>query len=184
MGRGKPSGAKAGKGVILLRPFLSISKERLVATCRANNIPFLKDPSNVKMKFARPRLRKAKAILEEEGLSAKRLAITANRLERARKALEKLTEDAFKKNLSTKNTKRIVFHWKTLMAEPEEIKLRVLLKAIRHLRPDAAYAPRMEKIEDLAADLFTPQSFRKRTLGGLVFERDDRKKMLIVSVEK
>jgi tRNA(Ile)-lysidine synthase len=166
-----------------LRPLLEIPKEQLVATCKKHKIAYIKDPSNETERFARPRLRKSWKILEEEGLSSKRLAVTAARLERARAGLDEIAGKAFIKNAITKETARIAFK-KKLLTEPEEIAFRVLLQAIRYLRTEESYLPRMERIEQLFGDLRSSQPFRKRTLGGLVFERNDKKGVLIISLEK
>ena len=169
--------------LLLLRPLLSVPKEVLVATCKFYKLPFARDPSNAKKQYARPRLRNARSILEEEGLSSKRLATTAARVERARKSLNDISDKSFKKNAIINDTNRIVLK-SVIMKEPEEIGLRVVIKSIEKLRPDLAYRPRMEKIEDLFADLRDVKPFRKRTLGGLVFARDDLKKTVTISVEK
>jgi tRNA(Ile)-lysidine synthase len=62
-------------GLMLCRPFLGITKEDLVACCRAENIPYVTDPSNKNPHFARIRLRQSSEILAREGLSAKRLFV-------------------------------------------------------------------------------------------------------------
>ena len=170
--------------ILLLRPFLDTAKEDLVATCRAHKLAFVKDPSNSRDRFARPRLRKARAVLEEEGLTSKRLAVTAMRLARAQKSLDQLAEKEYKNSIINKNSKRTVFKLSEFNGLVEEVRFRVLVRAIRDLRPGADYMPRMEKIEALFSDLISPGVFRKRTLGGLIFERDDRKDTLSIFVEK
>lgn len=169
--------------IFLLRPLLGFSKQALVDTCKSRKIKFVKDPSNAKETYARPRLRKSVKALSEEGLTPKRLATTAARLERARNALDHIAEKAFQKLAKIKSTDRIELDLGGWQKETEEIALRVLMKAIQHLRPDAAYNPRMEKIEDLFADLHGDSSFRKRTLGGLVFERNERKSAILITHE-
>jgi tRNA(Ile)-lysidine synthase len=170
--------------LLLLRPLLSVSKEALEATCRFYKVPFVRDPSNAKRQYARPRLRNARSALEEEGLTSKRLAVTAQRLERARRALDEITEKSFENNVIIKNIDRIVFNYTKWSEETEEVALRGLILAIEKLRPDLQYRPRMEKIEDLFDDLGGGKRFSKRTLGGLVFDRNDNKKTMTISIEK
>ncbi len=172
-----------GQDLSLLRPFLGVSKERLLATCAALNVPFVMDPSNKSDHFARVRLRKSLVALEAEGLSNKRLAVTAERLDRARRGLEQITEKAEKSALVTKDTDRIIYDCEALVVWPEEIVLRVITGAMRALRPMGDHLPRMEKIESLFRDFMSPAPFTKRTLGGLIFERDDTEKKLIVRSE-
>lgn len=56
--------------IILVRPFLGFSKERLKATLIADNQSWIEDASNQSAQFFRGRLR---SLLKEEGLSASRL---------------------------------------------------------------------------------------------------------------
>ena len=170
-------------GLTLLRPFLDIPKSRLLASCAEMGIPFVQDPSNESENFARIRLRQSAGILAEEGLSAKRLATTARRLERARVALDEMAEKALEEITLEKDTNRIVLNSETYGKLAEELALRVLLKVIKTFRPEEDYAPRLEKIEDLLGDLRAENPFRKRTLGGVVFERNDKQGQIILCCE-
>ena len=174
---------KYNDGPVLLRPFLNIPKDRLLALCTGHDIPYIQDPSNESEDFARPRLRKSMAVLEDEGLTAKRLSVTASRLARAHEALDFYTEDAYKSSLPELNTRQVVFNLKTWRSYPEEIAFRVLLKAIEILRSDHDYLPRMEKLENLFDDLNSAEEQVKRTLGGLVFEVDSKAQTLKVFLE-
>lgn len=171
------------QNLTLLRPFLGLEKDRLIATCQHYKIEPAIDPTNENSQFARPRLRAAKDILAAEGLTVKRVGITAMRLERARMALEKISHDLFI-DLATIEKGGVSLDWTLVSSQPAEIVLRLLIKAIQTLRPDEDYLPRMEKIEVLMMDLLSKNSFRKRTLGGLVFERKDKAGILKISKEK
>lgn len=171
------------EGLTILRPLLSVSKERLIATCKKHKLRYVRDPGNESDKFARVRLRKAWRILEREGLSAKRLARTAERLARADEALEKHEKDAFNRHIYIRDTKSIVYNFYGLMEEPREIIFRLLVDAIETLRPEARFLPRMEKLEDILSALLSPAPFRKRTLGGLMFERKDKAGHLSIALQ-
>ena len=174
--------------LMLLRPLLGFSKDEIVHTCEQMGVRFFTDPSNANEAFARVRLRQSAAVLAEEGLTAKRLAVTAKRLSRARKALDMVADKVYKQAVFDNNPDRIVFKFDILISEPEEIVLRCVLKALEHLRQEADYAPRMEKVEALVDDLRrsqnAPEGFRKRTLGGVVFALDDKAGELILSQER
>lgn len=159
--------------VVLCRPLLGVSKEDLIQVCEDVGLEYFNDPSNGLSKYARVRLRKSRAILEEEGLSSKRLGVTAMRLSRARNALDEIALKAFDDALLINDTKHFEFNLKSLRSVPEEVMLRVVLRALERLGPERDYAPRMEKIEALLDDLRDAKVFRKRTLGGVIFERDD-----------
>ncbi len=172
-----------GENLTLLRPFLNVSKEDLVNLCKVQDILYVQDPSNEMEKYVRPRMRKSWAALEGEGLSSKRLAVTSMRLERARQALEYMTDKVLHEATASINTNRVVYNILPLQESPDEIALRVILRAIHHLRSNKNYLPRMEKIEVLFEDLMSDQKFRKRTLGGLIFERDDKNGYVYITHE-
>ncbi len=170
-------------GLTLVRPLLDVPKEDLVAFCAAEDVDFIEDPSNSDAAYARVRLREARAVLEEEGLTSKRLAVTARRLLRARLALDEIADERLVEVLSRKDTDRIVFHFEIWSKQPSEIALRLVVRAFEEFSPDADYLPRMEKIEDLCVDLMAGEAFRKRTLGGVIFSRDDKEGEIIMSRE-
>lgn len=170
--------------LMLVRPLLDIPKDRLVATCNRYGLEPIKDPSNESDSFYRGRIRKSMEVLEGEGLSAKRLSVTARRMQRAAFTLDRLAAAAYEDCKTNKNSKRIVLNFELVRKQDEEIALRVLLRAISELRPQEDYLPRMEKIEVLADDLRNTDKFRRRTLGGLVFSRDDKMGEIEISLEK
>lgn len=167
----------------LCRPLLGYSKEDLVDVCEAEELSYVDDPSNVCDDYARVRLRKSRAVLEEEGLSSKRLAMSAKRFLRAREALGEMADKAYETALEYKNTKRIVFNIEPLIDWPEEIVLRVVLRSVSEVGNDRDYAPRMEKVEALVEDIVHVETFRKRTLGGVIFSRDDAAGLLRLEQE-
>jgi len=76
------------------RPFLHVPKSRLLATLAAAKIPFADDPSNRDPRFTRPRLRALMPRLAEEGLTAQRLALLAERVTRTEIVLYDLLNEA------------------------------------------------------------------------------------------
>jgi tRNA(Ile)-lysidine synthase len=128
-------------GVLLARPFLHVSKSQLVATLKKAKIDFADDPTNRDTSFTRPRLRAIMPVLAAEGGDARNLARLASRLARANQAVEVLVDgaerylalrdrvdaragfDAYAFDAST-------FDAKAFAAMPEEIRLRLLKRAI------------------------------------------------------
>lgn len=171
-------------GITLVRPLLSVAKDDLVALCDDNNIPYARDPTNEKTDYLRPRLRAARAALEEEGLSAKRLATTAMRLARARTALDEYARRAFESTAHTQNGESVSFHRDALCAHPEDIVVRVVLDAMGRVRAsNDSYPPRMEKVEALVADLLAGRLDKTATLGGCLFVPDAKNGLLWVKRE-
>lgn len=173
-------------GLALLRPFLGFSKDQILRTCAYHGIQFVDDPSNRNEAFARPRLRSARAALEREGLTGRRLSVVAGRLSRARSALEFYTARAFERCVRDIPDKDIIeINLGPLSGEPEDVRFRVIACAVQHLRPVAeTNSLRVEKLEALANALFSANPFRRRTLGGLIFSRAFDGRLLIIEKEK
>jgi tRNA(Ile)-lysidine synthase len=118
-------------GVWLARPFLHVSKSQLVATLEKAKIAFADDPTNRDSQFTRPRLRAIMPALAAEGGDARNLARLAARLARANTAVEVLVDGAERYlALKDRQTADAGFDAKVFAAMPEEIRLRLLLRAI------------------------------------------------------
>jgi tRNA(Ile)-lysidine synthase len=128
-------------GVVLARPFLNVSKAQLVATLVKAKLGFADDPSNRDLHFMRPRLRGLMPALAAEGGDSRSLARLASRLARANAAVEVLVDGA-ERYLALKGSAALhpgfdakffdtkIFDVKAFAAMPEEIRLRLLLRAI------------------------------------------------------
>jgi tRNA(Ile)-lysidine synthase len=127
-------------GVRLARPFLNVSKSRLIATLKKAKLDFADDPTNRDLNFTRPRLRAVMPVLAAEGGDARNLARLALRLARANAAVEILVDGAERylalrysearpvNDTAASETK--AFDAKAFAAMPEEIRLRLLKRAI------------------------------------------------------
>jgi tRNA(Ile)-lysidine synthase len=130
------------EGVLLARPFLNVSKSQLVATLRKAKVGFADDPTNRDRKFTRPRLREVMPLLAAEGGDARNLSRLALRLRRANSAIEILVDGAERylalidrriaspSRIGAKTRDSKTFDAKAFAAMPEEIRLRMLLRAI------------------------------------------------------
>ena len=87
-------GPGAGTGAVqIVRPLLGVAKARLRATLEERGIAWIEDPSNQSPAFERTRWRAARGDLEALGLSSEMLALSARRLQRARAALDAVTDE-------------------------------------------------------------------------------------------
>jgi len=134
------------EGVRLARPFLNVSKSQLIATLKKAKIAFADDPTNRDTSFTRPRLRGLMPVLATEGGDVRNLARLASRLARANAAVEVLVDGAERylalggreashpefgaKAFDAKSFDAKTFDAKAFAAMPEEIRLRLLLRAI------------------------------------------------------
>ncbi len=172
-----------GDGVHILRPLLDVSKEDLIQTCKDNNVPYVDDPTNKNADYLRPRLRAAKDILEEEGLSVKRLCATSRRLARAREALDDLAQDLFTLSMTERLENGFMFDYRVLHASHEELVVRVLLHAMDEIHPDSDYGPRLEKVENLLDRILRDVNFKGATLGGCIFAINRKNETLWIGKE-
>ncbi len=135
-GLGGMSGERRFGDFVLLRPFLSLPKAVLVATCQAAGVETAQDPSNTDHRFARARLRAhLLPALAAEGLDAEGLGRFAARMSRAEIALQQATDEAAARLCPAPwpegaplKLNRVAF-----LALPEEIGLRLLARIVEHL---------------------------------------------------
>lgn len=172
------------KSIKLVRPLLGVPKQALIDFCEHNALPYIQDPSNDSEAFARVRLRQSMDVLQREGLTPERLALLAQRLDRASNALQFYAEKAWHVCFVEGDAGRTVLKKDALLEQPHEVILRVVSKALAKFSDDQGYGPRMSKVEDLVSDLIREDVFRKRTLGGAVILRDDAAGLIVVSAEK
>jgi tRNA(Ile)-lysidine synthase len=135
-------------GVLLARPFLHVSKSQLIATLKKAKLGFADDPTNRDPSFTRPRLRTLMPVLAAEGGDTRNLARLASRLARANQAVEVLVDGAERylalrdreasrpelrtgeKAFKAKIFDAKIFDAEAFVAMPEEIRLRLLKRAI------------------------------------------------------
>jgi tRNA(Ile)-lysidine synthase len=154
----------------VLRPFLGVPHERLVATLRAAGIPFADDPSNRDLRFERVRVREALLVLEELGVTREALARTAERMQAAKRALDRAADDLEARAVTTVLGLVHEIDWDALGGAPDETAVRVLRRV---LAVAGGHAPPAElgAVEDAVGRLASERQGRVAfTLGGCVVE--------------
>jgi tRNA(Ile)-lysidine synthase len=140
------------EGVRLARPLLAVSKARLIATLEKAKIGFADDPTNRDVNFTRPRIRTLMPALAAEGGDARNLARLAARLARANAAVEILADGAERYlALRDRQPRQGSFDANAFAAMPEEIRLRLLLRAINRFGHEGP--AELGKVEALLAAL-------------------------------
>ena len=156
-----------------LRPFLHLRKAALVATCRARGWAFTEDPTNRDPRFARPRWRALAASLAAEGLTPERLGRLGGRMRRADTALEAMAERVWAK-IGGRVNESVTLDFAALADEPDEIAIRVLMRAVRAAAPDTGHL-RLERVESAHAALLAARlsgGLLRRSLAGCVLSLD------------
>ena len=88
-----------GAPVPLLRPLLGVSRSALRDWLREEGIDWHEDPANTDERFERVRLRRAWPHLTALGLIPEKLALSADRLRRAREACAHYTDQAWREHV-------------------------------------------------------------------------------------
>ncbi len=180
-GMARVSRLPVGAGdIVLLRPFLTVAKARLIATLEAAGIGFSDDPSNRDPRFTRARLRALMPVLAREGLDAGGLARLSARARRADATVE-FAVDAARAALAPGPWRArgpIVFATGAFGRLPAEVALRLLGRAIDHVGDEGPVE--LAKLESLfaalsQAALSQARAPLRRTLAGaLVTLKADR----------
>ena len=169
----------------LVRPLLDVTHAQLISTCKKAGLEWFEDISNVSDLYSRVRIRKSAGILASEGLTSGRLGVLGRRLERASKALDQVTDKAWKDACEIKEVNRIVFMFDTVLTYPEEVILRLLQRALTLLDANRRYPPSLEALEKIAAGISdSNSSFRGATLANCVIRRSKSKNVLTIEREK
>ncbi len=167
-------------GITVLRPFLTVPKDRLVETLALTGGVWLEDPSNANTDFERVRLREAQPALSALGLQSGKLALSARRLARADEALERLTDDfAVSCGLNRHGGAYASLDLQTFQAAPAEARVRVLGRLIES-QSGQAEAAQLSQIEDLESQICSAGRGTSATLGGCALRWSGTKNLLQV----
>jgi tRNA(Ile)-lysidine synthase len=151
-------------GVAVLRPLLDIPKARLAATLTEAGIAWVEDPSNRDQRFERARMRASSDALAKLGLTPEALARSAQRLRRARAALDHAADKFLAEHGAMSEAGYCLIARDALVALPAEIALRVLARTVNAV--GGRETPlRLVKLEALLASLIESPKVA-HTLGG------------------
>jgi tRNA(Ile)-lysidine synthase len=155
-------------GIKIIRPVLGFSRAELRATCEANKVSWIEDPSNKNEKYLRVRLREFEEMLAGEGLTPARLAQTMQKLEDSRDALQVMVSTAFSTCAQVHPEGYATLNTGNWQKSPREVQRRVLTQLLTAISPqdyplgfDAVESTRLE-----LQDAIIPGGFAGKTLAG------------------
>jgi tRNA(Ile)-lysidine synthase len=179
--------AMAGKRILsdhvtLLRPLLHLRHNALLDYLRKAGQPWVEDPSNQDRRYDRVKARTLLADPPLPGLTAERIATSAQALASADSALHWAARRCWDEQ--TTNVAGVVtFRSREgFLALPADIRRRLLLEAMEQARSRRPHPPRQGEIERLLAAIAQPD-WRGATLGGCHFSPRGAEEM-IVTAEK
>lgn len=157
--------SRTRQDVTLVRPLLKASHSELITYCKIQGLDWIEDPSNQDTKFTRVRFRQSRDFLEAEGLSNQRINRLCMRLQRAHNALSDHTNNIFDSYVAIdERGARIDKSYQSL---PDEMQLRLIMKAASLVSPADNLSSRLERLEAL----FFDQTTKKFTLSGFVITK-------------
>lgn len=127
-------------GITLVRPLLDVAKAQLLATCQAQGIPYVTDPSNESDHYARGRLRRAGAVLAQEGFTSERLLDFAARAGEAAEAIDFYAKDYLRAHAHMTEGGAVRLDPSGLEVLPRAVALQALTLILTSLHRDA-YPP-------------------------------------------
>ncbi|MGV8948311.1 MAG: tRNA lysidine(34) synthetase TilS [Candidatus Paracaedibacter sp.] len=145
----------------ILRPLLSLDANRLKATLKAFNQPFLLDPSNENEDFARVRWRQLLPSLSAEGLTPMTIQETLARLNHAQRLVDQHISDLLHEHVSLSFYGYATLKKEALKESPEAFE--EMLKRILATIGTRDYPVRRQAIHRAIEAMNAGQSF---TLGG------------------
>jgi tRNA(Ile)-lysidine synthase len=164
---------EAARAIPLCRPLLSVPKARLVATLADSGSTWVEDPSNANPAFERTRIRAAGPALASIGLTSGPVALTADRLARARAALDWACDQLWRELVDVHGGAYGSLSAVRWRAQPEELRIRLLGRLLTAFGGNAGPVA-LAKAERLAGRLSAPGAKPATIAGCRIEPRDDQ----------
>lgn len=144
-------------GIAHRRPMLGVPKTRLIATCVAQNLPFVIDSANSDARFDRGRWRRLLPLLAVEGLTAERLGRLATRAAGIEAILEARAIDTLERARIKTASATPVYDARLILGDPFDVALRafaiILRETIVPESGDDVPHMRLDRLERFLSDL-------------------------------
>jgi len=151
----------------LARPLLSLPRHALADLVEREGLEVVRDPSNTDPRFDRVAIRGLMPGLAERGLTAERLAGTAQHLARAADALDGMVSSLIAENFVVDACGTIATSGAALMISHDEIALRALARLVS-AAAGALYTPRLDRLQALLRAIRAGTDFRRTMHGAVV----------------
>ena len=167
------------QNINLIRPLLKFHKNNLESIAKKVFGTYIEDPSNIKNKFKRVKLRNFIKNLESEGLDKKKFNLTIKNLKFANESIKFFVSKNLNNNSTIIKLNNPVILNLDFFKQPEEVVFRSLSEVIK-IVGKKYYQVRGKKIDKLISQIKNNDSF-KTTLGNCILKRVNN--TIIVSKE-
>ncbi|MDG1707678.1 MAG: ATP-binding protein, partial [Emcibacteraceae bacterium] len=162
----------------IVRPLLTVNKERLLLCLRDAGQEWISDPSNKNEDFTRVKVRNLLEQSEIDGLNSVKLSKTAQKMGRVRSLLDDLTNQAELDLVRFDVLGYAQIDGNFTENLHEEIALRLLARILKRVS-GGAYVPRYEKLLSFYQDL-KKDAFSGQTLSGCVIFKNKKSQIIFV----
>ena len=158
-----------GNSLNLIRPLLNLNKKQLTYVSKKVFKFYLTDPTNLKEKFLRTRVRNYLGKFELEGLDLKKIKLTLKNLESSNESINFYKEKSINKySRYLKNGKYIV-SYDLFENESQEVIFRLISDILVKVSKKY-YSPRGKDVVNLISKIQS-KGFKRLTLGGCIVEK-------------
>ncbi len=152
-------------GIMLWRPWLSVTREQIEAYLTEQQQPWIDEASNHSNAYTRNRIRSLMPALATQGLTQQRLSQTASHMQRASHCLQQISLDWIHTQNALQHSVFACIPIKAFQTLHDELALRVMRLLLCYVAGNT-HTPRFVSIQPLVADVKTCHSFRSMTLHG------------------
>ncbi len=157
------------RGTLLVRPFLSYTKETILKTCKENSIHFILDYSNLDERFERVKVRHFLKKLKNKDTLIKNIYSFSNAVSKITEKIDKKINELCIVHFPTFNLGWVNLDIKFLSSLHQDIALRILLMKLKAVG-GGKYFLKKSKVEKLLSHLIdfidNQDEMPGRTLGG------------------
>lgn len=164
--------------IALLRPLLDLGRAQLRTQLTARGATWIEDPSNADERFERVRVRSALGVLSDIGIPPARIAESAKRLRRTRRAIEEIVRKFITTEVEVSPAGYARLSLSTLLARPDEVVLHIVKQLIGWVGGQARPV-RLRKLEILAGQLRRGSHVTTTVGGCLIAVRTDHNALTI-----
>ena len=154
----------------LIRPFLEISKNRLIEIANSSRLEWVTDPSNLNLSYQRSRMRKLMPSLSKEGIDSHHINLVIKRMDSVKQALKDIVDIDISKFVKNMNDISYSLSYEAINKLSPEILLRILERIIM-VASGSVYPAKRTKVEGILSWLSSDNSIRAKTLGGVVIRK-------------
>lgn len=164
------------QGIRLIRPVLAIAKSRLIATCQAEGLQWIEDPSNTNLNFTRAQIRQVSEHLKGIGITPENIEKSRVKIESAQSFVTEVLAQFYKDHV-TSNTDEIIISGPAFEDCHPYLKTCILEKALMMIGR-SQYPPKSKHLKNMLEKI-ARDNFKSTTLNQCLVYRTKARDLVI-----